>query len=75
MCFYFLQNLFDLIASALKEFVDGEEDDSKTLVSGRGELGFTFSFPVKQISVSSGILIKWTKGFHIEDMVSLVNFM
>lgn len=75
MCFYFLQNLFDLIASALKEFVDGEEDDSETLVSGRGELGFTFSFPVKQISVSSGILIKWIKGFHIEDMVSLVNFM
>ncbi|PSR95417.1 Hexokinase-3 like, partial [Actinidia chinensis var. chinensis] len=33
------------------------------------ELGFTFSFPVKQTSVSSGILIKWTKGFAIEDMV------
>ncbi|KAG6679197.1 hypothetical protein I3843_14G116800 [Carya illinoinensis] len=63
------ENLFDLIASALKEFVDRGEDGSKTLVSRRGELGFTFSFPVKQRSVSSGILIKWTKGFHIEDMV------
>ncbi|KAG6671297.1 hypothetical protein I3843_Q002400 [Carya illinoinensis] len=63
------ENLFDLIASALKEFVDRGEDGFKTLVSRRGELGFTFSFPVKQRSVSSGILIKWTKGFHIEDMV------
>ncbi|XP_042957893.1 hexokinase-3-like isoform X4 [Carya illinoinensis] len=63
------ENLFDLIASALKEFVDRGEDGSKTLVSRRGELGFTFSFPVKQRSVSSGILIKCTKGLHIEDMV------
>lgn len=38
-------------------------------VKGR-ELGFTFSFPVKQLSVSSGTLIKWTKGFSIPDMVS-----
>ncbi|XP_040995020.1 hexokinase-3-like isoform X3 [Juglans microcarpa x Juglans regia] len=67
------ENLFDLIASAIKEFVDRGEDGSKTLVSGRGKLGFTFPFPVKQRSVSSGILIKWTKGFHIEDMVSQVN--
>lgn len=36
----------------------------------RRELGFTFSFPVKQSSVSSGILMKWTKGFAIADMVS-----
>lgn len=41
----------------------------------RRELGFTFSFPVKQTSVSTGILIKWTKGFGIEDMVSQIIFL
>jgi len=34
------------------------------------ELGFTFSFPVRQTSIASGNLIKWTKGFSIEDAVS-----
>jgi hexokinase len=34
------------------------------------QLGFTFSFPVKQNSVASGTLIKWTKGFAIDEMVS-----
>jgi hypothetical protein len=34
------------------------------------QLGFTFSFPVKQTSIASGTLIKWTKGFTIDEMVS-----
>jgi hexokinase len=34
------------------------------------ELGFTFSFPVRQSSIASGTLIKWTKGFSIEDAVT-----
>ncbi|KAB1228006.1 Hexokinase-3 [Morella rubra] len=63
------ENLFDFIASDLKEFVERERDSSETSLPRRRELGFTFSFPVKQTSVSSGILIKWTKGFHIEDVV------
>lgn len=63
------ENLFDFIASVLKEFVERERDSSETSLPRRRELGFTFSFPVKQTSVSSGILIKWTKGFHIEEMV------
>ncbi|KAF5447733.1 hypothetical protein F2P56_033260 [Juglans regia] len=61
--------LFDFIASSLKEFVEREGDGSQTLLTRRRELGFTFSFPVKQTSVSSGILIKWTKLFYIPDMV------
>ncbi|MCH89244.1 hexokinase-3-like, partial [Trifolium medium] len=61
-------DLFDFIASSLKEFIAKEGDGSKTS-QDRRELGFTFSFPVKQMSVSSGILIKWTKGFSIVDMV------
>ncbi|MED6146515.1 hypothetical protein PIB30_035131 [Stylosanthes scabra] len=62
------KDLFDFIASSLKEFVEKEED-SELSVARIKELGFTFSFPVKQISVCSGILIAWTKGFSIVDMV------
>ncbi|GFZ13039.1 hexokinase-like 1 [Actinidia rufa] len=62
------EDLFDFIASSLQEFVQNEGVSEVSAVKKR-ELGFTFSFPVKQTSVSSGILIKWTKGFAIEDMV------
>ncbi|KAJ5203674.1 Hexokinase N-terminal [Penicillium cinerascens] len=33
------------------------------------DLGFTFSFPVRQIGINSGTLIRWTKGFNIPDAV------
>ncbi|THG16637.1 hypothetical protein TEA_022822 [Camellia sinensis var. sinensis] len=64
------EELFDLIASSLKEFIEKKEGVHELSAVKRRELGFTFSFPVKQLSVSSGILIKWTKGFTIEDMVN-----
>lgn len=32
------------------------------------EMGFTFSFPVVQTSVSSGTLVTWTKGFSVKDV-------
>lgn len=55
------KDLFDFIASSLKEFIAKEDGSNSS--QDRRELGFTFSFPMKQMSVSSGILIKWTKGF------------
>ncbi|XVF12101.1 hypothetical protein REPUB_Repub08aG0085200 [Reevesia pubescens] len=61
------EELFDFIASSLQQFVEKRNDSEQSLITK--ELGFTFSFPVKQTSVSSGILIKWTKGFAITDMV------
>ncbi|CAM8910227.1 unnamed protein product [Rhodiola kirilowii] len=63
------EELFDFIASSLKKFVLGEGEQSDFSAGKRRELGFTFSFPVKQTSISSGILIKWTKGFSIRGMV------
>jgi hexokinase len=53
----------------LKKFVEREDgkDEQKAL-------GFTFSFPVRQTSVSSGSLIRWTKGFSIGDTVSQLIF-
>ncbi|RWR76123.1 hexokinase-3-like protein [Cinnamomum micranthum f. kanehirae] len=61
------EGLFDFIASALERFLEREGDEFE-LPSNKKELGFTFPFPVRQLSVSSGILFKWTKGFAIEDM-------
>ena len=73
LVFFWWQDLFDFIASSLHEFVEKEGDPELSSVKRR-ELGFTFSFPVKQTSVSSGILIKWTKGFSIENLVSWMIF-
>ncbi|PLB49199.1 hypothetical protein P170DRAFT_436820 [Aspergillus steynii IBT 23096] len=33
------------------------------------DLGFTFSFPVRQMGINKGTLIRWTKGFNIPDAV------
>ena len=33
------------------------------------QLGFTFSFPVNQIGINRGTLLRWTKGFDINDTV------
>ncbi|XP_076916080.1 hexokinase-3-like [Bidens hawaiensis] len=63
------EEFFDFIALSLKEFVEKKEDNSQISQIKGKDLGFTFSFPVKQTSVSSGTLIKWTKGFSIDDMV------
>jgi len=63
------EQLFDYIASELVSFV-AKEGENFYLPPGRQrELGFTFSFPVKQSSISSGTLIKWTKGFSIAGTV------
>lgn len=67
--------LFDFIATALAEFVATEGDDFHLPPGRQRELGFTFSFPVKQLSIASGTLIKWTKGFSIEDVVSPTEFL
>lgn len=61
--------LFDFMASALAKFVATEGEDIQPPHGRQRELGFTFSFPIRQISIASGTLIKWSKGFAIEDMV------
>ena len=33
------------------------------------DLGFTFSFPVRQVGINKGYLIRWTKGYNIPDAV------
>ncbi|CAK8579490.1 unnamed protein product [Lathyrus sativus] len=63
------EGLFDFIAAALAKFVESEPEGFHPPPGRQRELGFTFSFPVKQTSISSGTLIKWTKGFNIDDTV------
>ncbi|KAI3863298.1 hypothetical protein MKW92_019780 [Papaver armeniacum] len=61
--------LFDFIAKELARFIATEGEGFFLLPGSRRELGFTFSFPVKQLSIASGTLIRWTKGFSIDDAV------
>ncbi|PON88533.1 Hexokinase [Trema orientale] len=61
--------LFDYIAAELSKFVAQEGPEFQLPTGRQRELGFTFSFPVMQSSIDSGTLIKWTKGFSIDDAV------
>ena len=61
--------LFDFIAGTLGDFIGNKQEIAA---------GFTFSFPVKQTGVASGILLNWTKGFSAtgvvgRDVVKLLN--
>ncbi|CAN6326914.1 unnamed protein product [Urochloa humidicola] len=60
--------LFGFIASALAKVI-AEEGSNNVFEDKQRELGFTFSFPVRQTSIASGTLIKWTKAFSIDDAV------
>ncbi|KAL4104931.1 hypothetical protein QTP88_020207 [Uroleucon formosanum] len=53
------KELFDHIAKCLAEFVKKYNLDSKTALP----LGFTFSFPLRQVGLTKGYLNSWTKGF------------
>lgn len=55
----------------MERFIEKEGKESNSQGVKR-ELAFTFSFPVKHSSISSGVLIKWTKGFEISEMVSKI---
>uniref|UniRef100_A0A803NNB7 AP-2 complex subunit sigma n=31 Tax=rosids TaxID=71275 RepID=A0A803NNB7_CANSA len=72
------EQLFDFMASGLAKFSQ-KEGGKFHLPSGRTrEIGFTFSFPVRQLSIDSGILMKWTKGFAVsgtpgKDIVACLN--
>ena len=49
--------LFDFIAKALADFV------KKHNITNKLPLGFTFSFPVDQTSLTSGTLKRWTMDY------------
>jgi len=66
------EDLFNYIADCLAEFTKEKGINHEIL-----PLGFTFSFPCKQMGLDSGELINWTKGFTCsgvegEDVVKLL---
>ena len=70
-----LQELVDFKAAKLAKFVSSEPEELHPPPGRQRELGFTFSFPVRQTSIASGNLIKWTKSFNIEDMVIFITLI
>eukprot|EP01018_Ginkgo_biloba_P016080 Gb_29423 [translate_table: standard] len=63
------KELFNYIASELARFVATEGVNFHLLPGQQRELGFTFSFPVKQTSIDSGTLVNWTKGFSVSETI------
>lgn len=63
------KELFDYIASELVRFVATEGENFHLSHGQQREIGFTFSFPVKQTSIDCGTLANWTKGFSVSDMI------
>ncbi|KAJ1954217.1 hypothetical protein GGI12_005844, partial [Dipsacomyces acuminosporus] len=53
--------LFDFIAQSIETFLD-ERNLRPTGQDPPIHVGFTFSYPVLQTSISSGTLVQWTKG-------------
>ncbi len=53
------KRLFKFLAGSIKKFIN----EKKVNLSGRVDLGFTFSFPVRQTGAACGTLVTWTKGF------------
>lgn len=51
------EELFDFIAQSMADFM------KEYNITRKLPLGFTFSFPVKQTSLTTGVLKKWTKDF------------
>nr|CAD7396701.1 unnamed protein product [Timema poppensis] len=56
--------LFDHIAECLHNFIVKHSLQDKLL-----PLGFTFSFPLVQVALDAGLILKWTKGFDAKDAI------
>ncbi|OBT41042.1 hypothetical protein VE00_08373 [Pseudogymnoascus sp. WSF 3629] len=78
------KELFGFLAKQIEQFLKEHHEEHfeshlrrrNTVSSPTGyrdenifKLGFTFSFPVHQIGINRGTLIRWTKGFDIADAV------
>lgn len=78
------KELFAFLAKQIEKFLEAHHNDHfeahirrrQTVSTPEGyrdehifRLGFTFSFPVHQIGINRGTLIRWTKGFDIPDAV------
>ena len=67
------EDLFDYLADCLHQFLEEHQRLNDPL-----PIGFTFSFPMYQKGINSGILAAWTKSFNCsgtvgEDVVKMLN--
>ncbi|KAH6667541.1 hypothetical protein B0J14DRAFT_181203 [Halenospora varia] len=78
------KELFSFLAKQIELFLKNHHEDHfnahtrrrQTVSTPEGyrdehifRLGFTFSFPVHQVGINKGTIIRWTKGFDIADAV------
>ncbi|CAI4218324.1 unnamed protein product [Parascedosporium putredinis] len=73
------RELFSFLADQIEEFLRAHHEEhfveTKKQMTGPSSardpfrLGFTFSFPVNQVGINKGKLIRWTKGFDIPDAI------
>ena len=78
------KDLFSFLAKQIEKFLKTHHEDHfeahirrrATMSREEGyrdenifQLGFTFSFPVHQIGINKGNLIRWTKGFDIKEAI------
>lgn len=67
--------LFSFLAQQIKKFLETHHNDHfETHKAKHGsvpffDLGFTFSFPVEQVGINKGALVRWTKGFSIQEAI------
>lgn len=57
------EELWDFVADRVQEFL--EENPGSSQDDTPVPLAFTFSFPVDQLNIRSGILQRWTKKFNV----------
>lgn len=68
-------DLFAFLAKQIEVFLKTHHNDHfQAHLRGGSEqeyfdLGFTFSFPVNQLGINKGKLIRWTKGFDIKEAI------
>ncbi|KAH8425155.1 Hexokinase isoenzyme 2 [Aspergillus melleus] len=58
--------LWMFLAACLRQFIEKHNISTEEL--RKTVLGFTFSYPVTQNSITSGILQRWTKGFDVSEV-------
>ncbi|RVD86678.1 uncharacterized protein DFL_004941 [Arthrobotrys flagrans] len=65
------KGLFSFLAKQIEDFVKKHHSDHFEPETSYSQLklGFTFSFPVEQVALNKGYLIRWTKGFDIQDAI------
>jgi hexokinase len=59
------KSLFSFLAVSIKRFLRSDG----AWLDRAADLGFTFSFPMRQRSIDSGDLVVWTKGFRAKGVV------